>query len=647
MAYASNSKPLELTAVTALAADDTIIVGVTSDLNEVVQTITKANFDADIAITASQVTDFQTAVAANSAVAANTAKVSYTDAAKVAGIEAGADVTDAINVTAAGALMDSEVTNLAQVKAFDTTDYATAAQGATADTAVQPASVDILINKTFDSAGTGNSLKIGSSPVVSTGQTSGQILGYDGTNWIPVANLVAGTGAGAIFFNATPTVTSAGVNNALPILSLTKIPVVTAEQTIVGNAVSNTVAFSAWIDTVINTTTIPAGIWKFDTYAGVNLTTAGRVTTITRQVYAAVPFITGTVTITGTGTSRTATASAGTPFETAAIDASATNTTASYLQTPNGIYQITARTSDTVVTITVPTTYTNESAVAGSTWKKLLGAATSPITDISPAYGLYSVNSTQAAFSVTAVTKLALISFVTSNNTTTATVAYNGTTHNTSVTSTLVPVHNDLVGLQGGTTNENYHLTAAEYTGTGTGVFARKTSPTFVTPVLGTPTSVTLTNATGYPAASTTVVGIVELDTDAEFTTGTDETRYVNAKQVASVAQTQTNKRITKRVGTTTSSATPTIATDSVDYYSLTAQAADITSFTTNLSGTPTNGQTLIIRIKGTAARAITWGASFSASTVALPTTTVTTAMLTVGFIYDSVSATWVCSASA
>jgi hypothetical protein len=34
--------------------------------------------------------------------------------------------------------MDSEVTNLAQVKAFDTTDYATAAQGTTADSAVQP-----------------------------------------------------------------------------------------------------------------------------------------------------------------------------------------------------------------------------------------------------------------------------------------------------------------------------------------------------------------------------------------------------------------------------------------------------------------------------------------------------------------------------
>ena len=54
------------------------------------------------------------------------------------GVEAGADVTDTTNVTAAGALMDSEVTNLTQVKAFDTTDYATAAQGTTADSAQQP-----------------------------------------------------------------------------------------------------------------------------------------------------------------------------------------------------------------------------------------------------------------------------------------------------------------------------------------------------------------------------------------------------------------------------------------------------------------------------------------------------------------------------
>tara|TARA_R110000737_G_scaffold123160_1_gene155182 strand:- start:1379 stop:2116 length:738 start_codon:yes stop_codon:yes gene_type:complete len=60
-----------------------------------------------------------------------------TDGTKLDGIEASADVTDTDNVTSSGALMDSEVTNLAQVKAFASSDYATAAQGTTADSALQ------------------------------------------------------------------------------------------------------------------------------------------------------------------------------------------------------------------------------------------------------------------------------------------------------------------------------------------------------------------------------------------------------------------------------------------------------------------------------------------------------------------------------
>ena len=78
----------------------------------------------------------------------------FTDAdhSKLDGIEALADVTDTANVTAAGALMDSEVTNLAQVKAFDSADYATAAQGATADSAVQPS--DLSSNANGEGAST-------------------------------------------------------------------------------------------------------------------------------------------------------------------------------------------------------------------------------------------------------------------------------------------------------------------------------------------------------------------------------------------------------------------------------------------------------------------------------------------------------------
>jgi hypothetical protein len=60
-----------------------------------------------------------------SAITANTAKISFDSASstKLGTIEESADVTDATNVTAAGALMDSEVTNLAAVKAFDGSDY--------------------------------------------------------------------------------------------------------------------------------------------------------------------------------------------------------------------------------------------------------------------------------------------------------------------------------------------------------------------------------------------------------------------------------------------------------------------------------------------------------------------------------------------
>jgi hypothetical protein len=112
----------------------------------------------------------------------------------------------------------------------------------------------------------------------------------------------------------------------------------------------------------------------------------------------------------------------------------------------------------------------------------------------------------------------------------------------------------------------------------------------------------------------------------------------------ATTTNTFTNKRITKRDGNTPSSATPTINTDNVDMYRLTAQAVDITSFTTNLTGTPVVGDVLDIWVTGTAARAITWGASFTSGPATLPTTTVTTKTLFTRFQYDG--SIWVCMAT-
>jgi len=85
----------------------------------------------------------QTAGEIKTAYESNADTNAFTDAdhTKLDGIEASADVTDTANVTAAGALMDSEVTNLAQVKAFDSADYATAAQGTLADSALQSSDI--------------------------------------------------------------------------------------------------------------------------------------------------------------------------------------------------------------------------------------------------------------------------------------------------------------------------------------------------------------------------------------------------------------------------------------------------------------------------------------------------------------------------
>lgn len=65
-------------------------------------------------------------------------------------------------------------------------------------------------------------------------------------------------------------------------------------------------------------------------------------------------------------------------------------------------------------------------------------------------------------------------------------------------------------------------------------------------------------------AASETDTGIVERATDAEFTDGTDTARFINAKQVASVAQTMTNKTLTSPVLNTGVSGTAVLDEDNM-----------------------------------------------------------------------------------
>ena len=327
---------------------------------------------------------------------------------------------------------------------------------------------------------------------------SGQLLSWNGANWVNVTFTPTGSaGQGISFWPESPTITATSTNNIIPILTYGTSPVTSGGTLMItASPNANTVPLFAAVSTALGRTVLDAGQWTFDIYAGVN--SGPGTTTMTHNVYQVSPSSVSSITITtsGTGTSRTATSSSS--FFSSAVG-SATNTIADYLQTPQGLYQITAVSSSTSVTISVPSGYVNESAVTASLWHNLFGATTSPITSISPAYGLYATQTTQPAYTINSTDQLGKIGFTTASNSKTVTFAYNGTTYSSNVLTPLVTLHNGLGGLQGGTTDQYYHLTSSEYTGTGSGVFARSTNPVLVTPNLGTPSAAVLTNATGLP----------------------------------------------------------------------------------------------------------------------------------------------------
>jgi len=107
--------------------------------------------------------------------------------------------------------------------------------------------------------------------------------------------------------------------------------------------------------------------------------------------------------------------------------------------------------------------------------------------------------------------------------------------------------------------------------------------------------------------------------------------------------QTLTNKRINPRIISAASYTTDTgtsLDVSTADQFVITAQAGAL--LFNAPGGTPVEGQKLIIRIKdnGTA-RALTYNAVFRAMGVALPSTTVISKTLYMGFIYNSTDTKW------
>jgi len=142
---------------------------------------------------------------------------------------------------------------------------------------------------------------------------------------------------------------------------------------------------------------------------------------------------------------------------------------------------------------------------------------------------------------------------------------------------------------------------------------------------------------------ATTLTGLVKGNGTSAFTAATASTDY----STPTGTEAHTNKDMTSAtntfatVTTTASSATPTPTGDSRQnelYITALAAGATIASPT----GTPVNGNRLIMRIKdnGTT-RSLAWNAIYRAIGIILPTATVVSKTVYVGFIYNSADSKW------
>ena len=307
--------------------------------------------------------------------------------------------------------------------------------------------------------------------VTVTSPSTGQILSYNGAYWTNINNVGSvSAGPGVDFWFSTPIINTQNANSDIQIDSLSTSPN-TAAQTYANVTINGTAALAGFVSGSLGRTVFDAGNWDFSIWA--NISATGGTNTINCGVHQVLPNA-GTVTITGTGTSRTVTASSGTPFAT--VVAGSDVLLSSYIQTSLGMYRVTAKSSNTVVTINTPSTYTNQTAVAASVWVPLFNVGSATLTSTS--FTEYLFGTTQPEFSVTTDSAIGVLLTATTSNSKSIYVTINGTTQASHFTTPLGILHDQLAGLQGGSASQYYHLTSSEYTGTGTGTFVRTDSPT-------------------------------------------------------------------------------------------------------------------------------------------------------------------------
>jgi hypothetical protein len=183
-------------------------------------------------------------------------------------------------------------------------------------------------------------------------------------------------------------------------------------------------------------------------------------------------------------------------------------------------------------------------------------------------------------------------------------------------------------------------------TASGTGAPARVTSPTFITPVLGVASATSLATSAASPLLLTNgqlvTIALTSQTVNPATLTIPNFASVSDTFAFLTLAQTFTNKKITKRVITASDATSITPNSDNADVtYQLNTQTVGTLTINAD-TGAPTNGQSWLLKIKNTNVQTFAWNGLFVGGTIALPTTTSGGSKIDYySFVYDTANTKW------